>query len=96
MNRFRPNLVFSGGEAFEEDKWGDFSIGNVEFYGIKPCARCVMTTIDQETAMKGKEPLKTLAIFRQRDHKIFFGLNAVSKQLGVIKTGDHLAVKGHE
>ena len=96
INRFRPNLVFSKALPFEEDSWGDFKIGNVEFHGVKPCARCVMTTINQRTGEKGKEPLKTLATFRQRDNKIYFGLNAVLKNAGMIKVGDVLAVAGSD
>jgi uncharacterized protein YcbX len=41
MERFRPNFVFTGGEAHEEDRWTDFSIGSVPFRCVKPCARCV-------------------------------------------------------
>jgi len=92
INRFRPNLVFSKANPFEEDEWGDFKIGDIEFFGVKPCARCVMTTIDQLTGEKGKEPLKTLATFRQRDNKIYFGLNAIIKKAGLIKVGDILEV----
>jgi len=88
MNRFRPNLVFSGGIPFEEDHWGDFSVGDVDFYSIKPCARCMVVTIDQQTGLSGKEPIKTMATFRQRDHKIYFGLNACVKNGGVISAGD--------
>jgi len=93
-DRFRPNLVFSKALPFEEDKWNYFKIGNVEFLGVKPCARCVMTTINQFTGEKGKEPLKTLATFRQRDNKIYFGLNAVLNGNGMIKVGDTLNVVG--
>ena len=60
MNRFRPNFVFSGGAAFEEDTWSDFQIGNQAFKAVKPCARCVMTTIDQQSAERGAEPLRSV------------------------------------
>jgi uncharacterized protein YcbX len=88
MNRFRPNLVFSGGTPFEEDDWGDFNIGDVEFYAIKPCARCIVVTIDQQTGLKTREPLTTMAKFRKRDNKIYFGLNACVVGDGVIRVGD--------
>ena len=52
MNRFRPNLVFTGGNAYEEDNWKDFKIGNAEFKAVKPCARCVITTTDQKHSRK--------------------------------------------
>ncbi|HRI58894.1 MAG TPA: MOSC domain-containing protein [Saprospiraceae bacterium] len=77
MNRFRPNFVFTGGEPFEEDTWGEFEIGNVKFQGVKPCARCIIPTTDQETAERAAEPLKTLATFRKRNNKIYFGQNLV-------------------
>ena len=92
INRFRPNLVFSGGNPFEEDDWVNFQIGEVDFYGVKPCARCILTTIDQQTGIKGTEPLKTLSSFRQRGNRIYFGLNASIKKEGIIKTGDALVV----
>lgn len=77
MNRFRPNFVFSGGEAFEEDNWSDFSIQNQPFRCVKPCARCAIPTTDQETAHRAAEPLKTLATFRQVGHKVLFGQNVL-------------------
>lgn len=65
MNRFRPNLVVKDSEAFAEDNWKKIRIGEAIFHLVKPCARCVMTTIDQEKGISdGKEPLKTLAKFR--------------------------------
>jgi uncharacterized protein len=77
MNRFRPNLVFSGGTAFCEDEWGDFSIGDQPFRAVKPCARCIMTTIDQQTTSKNAEPLKTLSIYRKQGNKVLFGQNLI-------------------
>lgn len=65
MNRFRPNLVVKGSEPFAEDRWAKIQIGEATFRVVKPCARCVMTTIDQDRGVTdGKEPLKTLASFR--------------------------------
>ncbi len=77
MNRFRPNLVFTGGQAFEEDSWSDFQIGTTTFRGVKPCARCIIPTTDQETAVRAAEPLKTLATYRNFERKICFGQNLV-------------------
>ncbi|HVU97885.1 MAG TPA: MOSC N-terminal beta barrel domain-containing protein [Puia sp.] len=90
MNRFRPNIVFTGGEPFEEDRLHEFTIGNIRFSGVKLCARCVMTTIDQTTAEKGKEPLRTLARYRAEGHKILFGQNLIHHDLGEIAVGDEL------
>ena len=77
MRRFRTNFVFSGGEPFEEDGFKNFKIGDVDFIGLKLCARCVLTTRDPDTGTKGKEPLQTLATFRQVGQKILFGQNLV-------------------
>lgn len=88
MNRFRPNLVFTGGSPHEEDEWSDFRVGEVAFRGVKPCARCVLTTIDQQTGEKGTEPLKTLATYRKNGHKILFGQNLIALSAGTIRVGD--------
>lgn len=77
MQRFRPNLVVSGSLPNEEDGWYRFRLGETSFLGVKPCARCVLTTIDPATGQRGKEPLKTLASYRQYGHKILFGQNVL-------------------
>lgn len=77
MDRFRPNLVFTGGEAFEEDAWSDFQVGQTTFRGVKPCSRCIIITTDQHTGERNAEPLKTLAAFRKVGNKIRFGQNVV-------------------
>ncbi|HEY8927910.1 MAG TPA: MOSC N-terminal beta barrel domain-containing protein [Mucilaginibacter sp.] len=92
MDRFRPNIVFTGDEPFAEDMYGHFKIAGIDFYGVKLCARCVMTTVDQETAIKGKEPLKTLARYRFKNNKILFGQNLVHNGIGEIAVGDELTV----
>jgi len=89
MNRFRPNLVMSGGKPHDEDKLKQFSIGEFSFVGAKPCARCSVTTINQESAEQGKEPLKTLATYRTHNNAILFGMNVFSlNKNGTIKAGD--------
>lgn len=93
MNRFRPNLIISHAGAFEEDSMKEFVINGITFYGVKPSARCVMTTIDQSTGEKGKEPLKTLATYRSRNNKIYFGENVIAGKEGVIRTGDEIVIK---
>lgn len=91
MARFRPNIVFAGGEPFLEDSLKKIKIGEVEFQIVKPCARCVLTTIDPVTGEKGPEPLRTLATYRTRNNKVYFGQNVVALQSGKIQTGDLLA-----
>lgn len=93
MNRFRPNFVFTGGNPFEEDQWRDVTIGNNRFVGVKGCDRCVMTTIDQVTAQKGVEPLKTLSTYRKIDNKIYFGQNLVALDHGIVHVGDPIVLQ---
>jgi uncharacterized protein YcbX len=90
MNRFRPNIVFTGGTAFQEDNMKAFEISGINFYGVKPCARCVITTIDQSTGLKGKEPLKTLSTYRSRNNNIYFGQNLLYNGTGSLKIGDRI------
>jgi len=92
MRRFRPNIVFTGGEPFEEDGLEAFKIKDILFHGVKLCARCVITTIDPDTARTGKEPLRTLATYRMRNNKIYFGQNLLHKGEGRIQVGDVIEV----
>ena len=90
MNRFRPNFVFTGGKPFEEDKWKKFKIGNIKFKAVKPCARCVITTTDQETAERAHEPLLTLSKYRKIENKVMFGMNLVCESTGKVRIGDKI------
>ena len=90
INRFRPNFVFTGGNPYEEDQWKDFRIGNVEFTAVKPCARCVITTINQETAERDNEPLKTLSEYRAFNNKIMFGMNLICKSIGRVSVNNSI------
>ena len=92
MDRFRPNLVIAGASAFEEDNWKEVRIGEVHFKVAKPCARCVMTTVDQQSGVKGKEPLYTLSKYRKVNNKILFGQNLIALNEGIIREGDLLEV----
>ena len=92
MNRFRPNIVYTGGEPFSEDAMHTFSIGNIQFHGVKLCARCPIPTINQDTLERGKEPLKTLARYRFKNNKILFGQNLIHEGLGEICVGQELKV----
>ncbi|CAM3816200.1 MOSC domain-containing protein [Mucilaginibacter galii] len=93
MDRFRPNMVIKGTAPYEEDRITHFTAGHINFYGVKPCARCVMTTIDQGTAIGGAEPLKTLSGYRKANKKIYFGQNLIHDGDGIIKIGDIIEVK---
>jgi uncharacterized protein YcbX len=88
MNRFRPNLVVAGCEPFAEDGWRRVRIGAVDLRVVNPCARCAITTVDQESAARGKEPLRTLATFRKRGTKVLFGQNLAHDETGILRVGD--------
>lgn len=92
MNRFRPNIVVRGVEAYGEDKWRQIIIGKLRVDVVEPCARCVVTTIDQESARKGPEPLRTLAKTRLSGNKTLFGQNAIHLNLENISMGDRVKV----
>jgi hypothetical protein len=93
MNRFRPNVVVSGGAPFEEDGWKRVETCGVTFRVGKPCARCAITTVDQETAETSKEPLRTLATFRAAKGGVMFGQNLLHDGLGTLRVGAELAVQ---
>ncbi len=92
MTRFRPNVVAVGGKPYEEDCWRRIKIGEVYFKAAKPCSRCTVTTVDQETAHRGKEPLKTMDRFRKHGSKVYFGQNLIPENLGILRTGDPVEV----
>ncbi|MBE3657157.1 flavodoxin [Vibrio navarrensis] len=95
MDQFRTNLVVSNTDAFAEDGWKRIRIGEVEFEAVKPCERCVLTTVDVEKGQfrQSKEPLKTLLQFRANEHSgVFFGQNLVARNEGMIRAGDRVEV----
>ena len=98
MNRFRPNFVVSGSDSFAEDGWKQIRIGATIFHVVKPCGRCVITTIEQSNGEKhGVEPLRTLASYRipkrSIKKKILFGQNLIAETVGeVISVGDKIEV----
>ncbi|MGG9961226.1 MOSC domain-containing protein [Ferruginibacter sp. SUN106] len=92
VNRFRPNIVFTGGHAHIEDELAAFEINALNFLGVKPCSRCVVITINQQTGKGGKEPLTTLAGYRMKNNKIYFGQNVLQQQNGIINIGDEIKI----
>ena len=90
MNRFRPNIVLAGSEAYAEDTMGEVRIGAATLRGVKPCGRCQVTTTDQATGeVTGPEPLLTLASYRDSsEFGQMFGMNMVSVRPGLVRVGD--------
>jgi uncharacterized protein len=93
MTRFRPNLVVAGAPAWAEDGWRVVRVGAVSFRVVKACDRCVFTTIDPDTASRGKEPLTTLARFRRWDGKTWFAINLIPDSSGAtLHLGDQIEI----
>lgn len=89
MNRFRPNLVVDGGEAYAEDRWKRVRVGEAILRAVKPCGRCQVPTTDQSTGeVTGPEPLATLATYRESDLGVLFGMNLVTETPGTVRVGD--------
>lgn len=87
MERFRPNIIVSGCQSYEEDSWKGIRIGEMVFRIVKPCSRCIIPNVNIETAQREQEPIKTLSTYRKRENKIFFGQNVIADSVGEIKVG---------
>ncbi|WP_418955625.1 MOSC domain-containing protein [Streptomyces tritici] len=92
MNRFRPNLVVDGTGPWAEDGWTRLAVGEVTFRVAKPSGRCVVTTTDQLTGERGKEPLRTLGTHRRQGNKLVFGQNLVPEHTGTVRVGDEVKI----
>jgi uncharacterized protein len=96
MDRFRPNIVIAGCAAYAEDTWPRIRIGAMVLRPAGPCTRCAVTTTDQMTGDRYKEPLRTLSLYR-RDPKeptaVNFGQNYIHEtKSGTIRVGDTVEV----
>lgn len=95
MEQFRPNLVVSGASAREEDSWKVIRIGDVVFDVVKPCSRCIFTTVSPEKGKtSGRRTIKNAAIFPYcRDNgDVDFGQNLIARNSGVIRVGDEVEI----
>jgi uncharacterized protein YcbX len=96
MNRFRPNIVVQGAPPYAEDDWRLVEIGGeraVRLSIVKPCARCSITTVEQATGERSKEPLAMLATYRRGpDGSVLFAQNAIHDRTGVLRVGDPVRV----
>src|SRR5262249_23570108 len=95
MERFRPNIVISGAPAWAEDDWVGHRVrvgDDVVLRAVKPCARCVVTTTDQDTGDRGREPLRTLSRYRNVDQMLLSGINPPPASTGRIAVGDPITV----
>ena len=98
MRRFRPNIVVEGADAWDEDHWQSLSIGNNRLSIVKPCSRCVMTTVDPSTGLKDAavQPLRTLSRYRRTGEGVIFGQNAIHESPGLIRVGEPVTVNQSE
>jgi hypothetical protein len=93
MIRFRPSVVVHGSEAWDEDGWRSIRIGAAIFRVVKGCARCAIPMTDPDSAVRGKEPIATLAKHRRWDGGTWFGMNIVPDNPGVtIALGDEVEI----
>ena len=96
MNRFRQNLVVEGSAAFHEEWWVRLRIGDLEFEKVASSERCSVTQLNQETAERGVEPIRTLAKYRRQPGGIgggvVFGVYFRPLGPGVLHLGDEVSV----
>ncbi|MBU1330190.1 MAG: MOSC domain-containing protein [Gammaproteobacteria bacterium] len=89
VERFRPNLLISGADAYAEDSWQRIRIGTLEFRVVKPCSRCIITTLDPGKGERhpAREPLATLKGYREREGQVYFGQNLIACGEGELQLG---------
>lgn len=98
MRRFRPNVVISGAPAWSEDQWQSLVIGGKRFRVVKPCSRCVLTTVDPDTGIKdaNSQPLRTLSSYRRTTDGVIFGQNAIHDDNGRLTVGDSVVISSQQ
>ena len=94
MRRFRPNLVVEGAEPWSEDNWQALVIKGISLSLVKPCSRCIMTTVNPDTGARSADgqPLKTLASYRRTPEGVIFGANGIHHGRGMLAVGDSATI----
>ncbi|OCG33525.1 hypothetical protein A9G34_05620 [Gilliamella sp. Choc4-2] len=95
IRQFRSNIIVKGALPFAEDAWKTIKIGNVIFDIVKPCNRCMLTTLNFNSAkpLANNEPLNTLRYFRADEQgKIDFGMNMIARNNGSISVNDPIEI----
>lgn len=89
MRRFRPNIVIAGAAPWEEDNWETLVSGGVRLDLVKPCSRCVMTTVEPDLGVKHphQQPLRTLGRYRRLPGGVIFGMNGIHTGAGPLWVG---------
>jgi len=85
--------VIEGTEPWAEDHWKRVQIGGQRFRVVKPCDRCIMTTVDPERGvLAGQQPLRALRKHRRDGKKVLFAMNLIPDTVGPLTVGDRLTV----
>ena len=96
MNRFRPNVVVDGLDAFAEDSVSELRHDGLRLVRATHCERCAVTCTDQETGHRDAEPLQTLRSYRHREDGyaggVMFGAYMGVEGTATIRVGDSLTV----
>jgi uncharacterized protein len=87
VERFRPNLVVRGSDAYAEDGWSRVRFGTLDLRVHEACARCMMVNLEPVTGGIGLEPLRTLAGYRRQGKKVLFGQHLHALNLGELRVG---------
>lgn len=93
IDRFRANIILAGCEAHAEDQWSEFTVNGIDILLAKPCSRCIIPSINQQSAEKHDSLLRTLAGYRRFDGKIYIGQNGLHQSTGIIKTNQQVFIK---
>ncbi len=93
INRFRANIIIDGCDAHAEDLWSKITVNHIDILLAKPCSRCVIPRIDQQSAEKHTSLLKTLASYRRMNGKVYVGQNGLHQSNGLISVGLPVSVQ---
>ena len=92
ISRFRANIIVDSDVApFAEDTWDEFTLGQLRFQCLKPCSRCVVPSLDPETAERGDEPNESMATFRTGDQLGFVSKSTAENFANAIFMGQNIA-----
>lgn len=94
MRRFRPNIVIGADTPWAEDGWTSLLSEDVRLDLVKPCSRCILTTVDPDKGVKApdQQPLRTLGQYRRLPGGVIFGMNAVHTGTGPLRVGQSITL----